>query len=131
MRPIRGFTNEESLALARTAAEKGRAWLQESGPIYGLRPLAKVNLAQLNINSCARCVLGQLSGVEMDGYNATLGAVLGPVGSGFRAQMEGWEWAADRGFTSDPDEGIGIDHLNQVWRELVKEERTALQAKTP
>jgi hypothetical protein len=65
----------------------------------------------------------------MDGYNATLDAVLGPIGSGFRAHLEAWQWAADRGFTSDPDEGIGMDHLNRVWRELVKEERAALQAK--
>jgi hypothetical protein len=110
----------ELLANARAAAEKGRAWLHESGPIYGLRPLAKVNLTRLNINSCTTCVLGQLSGQETDGFSRVVEVVFTDTS---KSWSERKKWAMEHGFMPDVKNGVDHTHLNKVWKDLVKEER--------
>lgn len=114
------YTIEESMANARAAAEKGRAWLAESGLIYGLRPLATVNLNKLNINSCTRCVLGQLSGLEEGGFSTVVDNI-------FTDTDKSWSdreaWVRERGFMADATNGVDYTHLNAAWKELIKEER--------
>jgi predicted RNase H-like HicB family nuclease len=111
--PIAGFTHEEALANARAAAEKGLAWIQESGTLYGLKKVDAIVLDHLDLSHRSYCVLGQLGKNYADAMVAIHGGKFFDGGNA---------WAQERGFQMDADNGIQYSHLNKVWRELLTEE---------
>jgi hypothetical protein len=119
--------HREGLDAARVLAEKGLAWLLESGPAVGLRPLSEVDIESLRLGSCTRCVLGQLAG---------LGTGFDEFGSAIRKIFQGrldtttheqrMNWAAEHGFVDNCLAGVTYELLDHAWREAILKERGEL-----
>jgi hypothetical protein len=104
-----------SLKLAIQAAEKGLAWLKESGPIYGL-DVNQVDIERLDISAQCSCVLGQLG----QDYGTVMRKLIadGAIGSDL---FERIEWASEHGF--DGGNGVKYHHLDEAWRLVLKADR--------
>lgn len=102
-----------SMEIAMQAAEKGLAWLKESGPIYGL-DVNEVDIEELSLRSCRRCVLGQLG---TDYKQVMTGLIVRGVVS--RAEVN--DWVNDHGFESTADSEYY--ELDQAWRILLERDR--------
>lgn len=92
--------------------QNGATWLDENEPGWAQR----IDPVALNIESCARCILGQLYG---DYINAPEDAWAGV----------GERNAVERGFSYDPqadDPGADNRQLNAEWRRLIESRRTAV-----
>jgi hypothetical protein len=100
--------------VALERAEKGLAWLKESGPVHGLY-VNLVNLEILNLGNGCQCVLGQLGGQEymavMDHLQAT---------EAIPSDLQGRaNWAREHGFVDDPRADVYFGDLNEAWRNLL------------
>jgi len=102
-----------SMEIAMQAAEKGLAWLKESGPIYGL-DVNEVDISELNLGSCRRCVLGQL-GTD---YKQV---IMRLMAHGAVSQAEVDNWVNDHGF--DRTSEVEYHELDQAWRTLLERDR--------
>jgi hypothetical protein len=96
---LNGITNIEvtdavDYAELKAAAEKGYAWLLESGPQCGL-DVTRIDSDTLDLSSSCRCVLGQLGGV-LD-FEDTLDQIAATVNieGDFEARRD---WASEHGF---------------------------------
>jgi hypothetical protein len=98
--------------IALERAEKGLAWLRESGPIYGL-DVDKVNIDRLDLSHHCDCVLGQLQG----GY----AHVLEGIGFEYAWNFDANEWAEEHGFQHL--EGVSYQDLTEAWKQLLTADR--------
>jgi hypothetical protein len=103
--------------VALERAEKGLAWLRESGPIYGLN-VDLVDLSYLQLSCSCNCVLGQL---DQD-YTVVI-ARLADAGL-FETRLEADHWAKEHGFNDDWAEQVFYSDLNEAWKQLLTADRT-------
>jgi hypothetical protein len=106
-----------SLELAIQAAEKGLAWLRESGPLYGL-DVDKIDVNTLYIKSQCNCVLGQL-GQE---YSLVMSRLLnsGVVGSSITERIY---WTEEHGFDKGIHGYFNYPELDEAWRLVLEADR--------
>lgn len=109
-------TYPELLAEARTRAEKGLAWIEETGRLHGLKSIEELDLDRLQISNCSRCVLGQLG----RGYFSVLSKL-------FDAEFdnEAMKWAQEHGFCQISHQDVWGNILTEAWRQLIAERRVA------
>jgi hypothetical protein len=116
------LAEQEAMEVAFQRAEKGLAWLKESGPIFGL-DVEDIDLDMLQLNACERCVLGQLGG----DYSIVIRKILG---SHITAYEQG-QWAQEHGFlagdlTNPATIAAGYRRLDLAWRQLIEADRAAV-----
>jgi hypothetical protein len=104
-----------NLELAIQKAEKGLAWLRESGSIYGLN-VDEVNLWDLDLSSTCGCVLGQLGGHYNTAVNMLVGA--GVISPGYDATNT---WLTEHGFEQSID--TQYHELNRAWTQILEADR--------
>lgn len=95
----------------RQRAEKGYAWLLESGPQYGLH-VENIRPDSLYLSSSCNCVLGQLGG--------SFGKTLDRIHSG-KSSQEAQVWAIEHGFYAGSMAQKTYPLLTDVWRALLAE----------
>jgi len=114
------------LEIATQAAEKGLAWLKESGAIYGL-DVNKVDIVRLDIASECQCVLGQLG----PGYSYMVVRLMN-AGAISSDQREAYDWLIEHGFKAAGwfDGATGAfasrpqyDELNAAWTRVLAADR--------
>lgn len=106
-----------SLEFAIQAAEKGLAWLKESGPIHGL-DVDRVDIKTLNLRSTCNCVLGQLGG----SYSLTMSRLIfnGAVGEDL---VERILWSSAHGFDQGTRGEFNYSELDEAWRLVLEADR--------
>jgi hypothetical protein len=87
-------TDVVDYAELKAVAEKGYAWLLESGPQYGL-DVARIDSATLDLSSSCRCVLGQLGGVS--DFEDTLDQIAAAIDIDGDVEARR-NWASEHGF---------------------------------
>ncbi len=106
----------------RARAEKGLAWLKESGPLYDL-DWRRVDLTRVVMENADLCILGQASSLPCRDFYKVLRDVALDVGVG---EDEIIAWSERLGFDLDYYENNGFSVLTQVWQELLAEEHGRL-----
>lgn len=101
---------------AERRAQKGLAWLRESGSVHGL-DVDQVDIDQLDIRNTCRCVLGQLN--QDGGYSHQVYSL---SKAGALPQDEA-EWLHEHGFEADAH--ATYEELTAAWRKVLKADRAA------
>jgi hypothetical protein len=100
------------MEFAMQAAEKGLAWLRESGPVYGLN-VNEVDIKKLDLSSTCRCVLGQL-----DFSYGTVVCRLVNHGQISVDSVARVQWLQEHGF--ERTHGTEYHELTEAWRILLE-----------
>lgn len=128
----------EEMALQR--AQKGLAWLRESGPLIGFH-VENIDQETLRLSSSCRCVMGQLGG------SYSLGIDVAAKHLGLSSRTEKTLWAAQHGFLADwpvilladwpvileipsrafESSEVKYCHLDAAWRQVLAEDRALHQ----
>lgn len=124
--------------MALQYAQKGLAWLRESGPLLGFY-VENINQETLELSSPCKCVMGQLGGSYLRGMSAAVKHL------GFSNRAEETLWAAQHGFLREiavyyglglgewpvtlavppfvfMEKEVEYSHLGAAWRQVLAED---------